>query len=246
MNSARQALALLVALTVLIRPLWAGPPYVTDDPKPTDFTQFEIYLFATGSDAREGSEAATGIDFNYGAAPDLQLTAVLPLAYENPLGATSTTGLGNVELAAKYRFLHQAQIGWDLAVFPRYILPSASSHVGKQHSSIILPIWLEKDWDTWSTFGGGGCVIQHGSDLKNFCFAGWALTRAVVSRLQIGLELVYRSADAPGGRASTAMGGGLRYDISTRYHFLTSVGPTLRNAAETTRYSCYASLLLTF
>ncbi len=246
MIRARPVQALLVASSVLAQPAWSGPPYVTDDPEPTDFKQFEIYLFATGSDAREGSDAATGIDFNYGAGLDLQLTAVLPLAYENPLGASSVTGLGNIELAAKYRFLHQAQIGWDVAVFPRYILPSASSHVGEQHSSIILPIWLEKDWDTWSTFGGGGCVIQHGSELKNFCFAGWALTRAVLSSLQIGLELVYRSAEAPGGRASTAMGAGVRYDISTHYHFLASAGPTLRNAAETTRYSWYASLLLTF
>jgi hypothetical protein len=245
-NAVRLARALLIALTVLAKPAWAGPPYVTDDPEPTDFKRFEIYLFANGSDARDGSEAATGIDFNYGAAPDLQLTALLPLAYENPLGASSATGLGNIELAAKYRFLHQAQTGWDVAVFPRYILPSVSSHVGDQHSSIVLPIWLEKDWDTWSTFGGGGCVIQHESDLKNFCLAGWALTRTVLQRLQIGLELVYRSADTPGGHASAAMGAGLRYDITTHYHFLASAGPTLRNASETTRYSWYASLLFTF
>ena len=245
MNDCTGWLTPLMAL-LLAAPAWAGPPYITDDPEPTELKQFEIYLFAAGSDARDGTEAATGIDFNYGAAPDLQLTAVVPLAYENPLGERSTSGLGNVELAAKYRFLHQDQVGWDVAVFPRYIFHSASSDAGSQHSAIVLPVWVEKDWNSWSTFGGGGCVIQHGDDVKNFCLAGWAVTRTVLPPLQLGLELVYRSADAPGGSASTAMGAGLRYDIDEHYHFLASIGPTLTNAAETRRYSWYASLLLTF
>jgi hypothetical protein len=241
-----QLTKLLVVLALLVQPTWAGPPYVTDDPEPTEFRQFEIYLFAAGSDALDGSEAAAGIDFNYGAVPDLQLTAVFPVARENPAGTSSVTGLGNIELAAKYRFLHQEQVGWDIAVFPRYILPSASSQVGDQHSSIVLPVWVQRDWDPWSTFGGGGCVIQHGGEVRSFCFAGWAVTHAF-SGLELGLELVHRTAEAEGGSSSsTAMGAGLSYDISEHYHLLASVGPTLRNAAETTRYSWYASLLFTF
>ena len=113
MIAARSGHALLVALTVLCWPAWAGPPYITDDPEPTPFKEFEIYLFASGSDAHDGSEAATGIDFNYGATPDLQLTMVVPVAYENPVGSDSASSLGNIELAAKYRFLHQDQIGWE-------------------------------------------------------------------------------------------------------------------------------------
>jgi len=241
-----QRAGLFAALVFVIGSAWAGPPYVTDDPEPTDLKQFEIYLFAMGSDARDGTEAAAGIDFNYGAAPDLQLTAVVPMAYENPSDASSASGIGNVELAAKYRFLHQRQIGWDVAVFPRYFLPSASSRVGDQHAAFLLPIWAEKNWDSWSTFGGGGCVFQSGEDLKDFCLAGWAVTHSIGSRLQLGLELVYQSADTSQGRSSTALGAGLRYDISEHYHFLASAGPTLRNAAETTHYSWYASLLLTF
>ena len=47
---------------------------------------------------------------------------VVPVAYENPVGSDSASGLGNIELAAKYRFLHQDQIGWDVAIFPRYFV----------------------------------------------------------------------------------------------------------------------------
>ena len=60
----------------------------------------------------------------------MQLTAAVPFAYDNPSDASSASGIGNVELAAKYRLLHQDKIGWDVAVFPRYFLPSASSAGG--------------------------------------------------------------------------------------------------------------------
>ena len=57
----------------------AGPPYATDDPEPTDYKHFEIYLFSGATSTRDGTVGAAGIDFNYGAGPDLQLTAVVPL-----------------------------------------------------------------------------------------------------------------------------------------------------------------------
>src|SRR5882724_11978266 len=94
---------LTVAVLGLARPALAGPPYVSDDPEPTDYKHFEIYTFNNGTRTRDGTGGETGIDFNYGAAPDLQLTATLPGAFNQPAGGLSL-GPGNVELAAKYRF----------------------------------------------------------------------------------------------------------------------------------------------
>ena len=107
---------------------------------------------------------------------DLQLT-MLCAPPRDPVGSDSASSLGNIELAAKYRFLHQDQIGWDVAIFPRYFVKSASSRVGDQHSALLLPVWVQRDLEPWSTFGGGGCVLQNGEDLKDFCLAGWAVTR---------------------------------------------------------------------
>ena len=118
----------------------AGPPFVSDDPQPTDYGHFEIYTFAQGSEARNGTGSSFGLDFNYGALPDLQLTAVFPLEVKSPVGGPNAAGLGNIELAAKYKFLHQEDVGWDVAVFPRVFFPSASSRVGEQHVSLLLPI----------------------------------------------------------------------------------------------------------
>lgn len=236
----------LFFLTVLPGNALAGPPYVSDDAEPTDYQHYEIYLFTQGTNTRDGASGASGLDFNYGATPDLQLTAVFPVAYDSPRGASTVTGLGNIELAAKYRFLHQADTGWDVAVFPRLFLPSGSALVGEKHFSLLLPVWLEKDWSDWSAFGGGGCVINRGGDSRDFCLAGWALTRQVLPELQLGAELVHQTAETIGGRAMTAIGAGLKYDLNDNYHLLAYAGPGLQNAAVTDRYSWYASILFTF
>jgi hypothetical protein len=103
----------------------AGPRYVSDDPEPTDYKLFEIYTFTNGTAARGDIGGETGIDFNYGAAPDLQLTATLPAAFDRPAASRTDFGLGNIEIAAKCRFLHQDTFGLDVSFFPRMFLPSS-------------------------------------------------------------------------------------------------------------------------
>ncbi len=105
-------------------PALAGPPYLTDDPEPTDYQHFEIYTFSQGMATQDGVNGEGGIDFNYGGAPNLQLTATLPAAYDFPVSGSPAIGPGNIELAAKYRFLTQDNFGLDVAVFPRLFLPS--------------------------------------------------------------------------------------------------------------------------
>jgi hypothetical protein len=145
----------------------AGPPYLTDDPEPTDYKHFEIYNFTNGTATRADTNGEAGIDINYGGAPNLQLTATIPAAYSLPNGGPLAGGFGNVELAAKYRFLTQQNFGLDVAVFPRVFLPSGSSNVGARHASYLLPVWMQKDWGPWSAFGGGGCEINRGRDASN-------------------------------------------------------------------------------
>ena len=237
----------IVALVVLMpTAAFCGPPYISDDPEPTDYEHFEIYAFSQGTVSHDGDSGAAGIDFNYGATPDVQLTAVPPVSFEDSPNGGTQSGVGNVELAMKYRFLHQSDVGWDIAVFPRLFLPSASSNLGEQHFSLLLPVWLEKDFGKWSTFGGGGCELNQGGNSRNFCLAGWALARQVLPNLQLGAEIVHQTADTKGGRASTALGAGLKYDITDNYHFLAYAGPGLQNAAETGRYNWYTSILFTF
>jgi Putative MetA-pathway of phenol degradation len=235
-----------VMVMALVRPALAGPPYVSDDPEPTDFKHFEIYAFSNGTTARAGTSGEAGVDFNYGAAPDLQLTATVPAGFDRPSGGKTAIGFGNIELAAKYRFLRQDTFGWDVAVFPRVFLPNGSNTVGDNRTSLLLPIWVQKDWgNEWSTFGGGGCVISSRSS-QDFCLAGGVLTYQVLPKLQIGAELFHQTADSNGTPATTSIGLGARYDLTDNYHLLGYVRRGIQNTNETDQFSWYAAFLLTF
>jgi len=224
----------------------AGPPFQADDPEPTDYEHFEIYAFANGAVARDRTDGESGIDFNYGATPDLQLTAVLPLGFSSPEIGPGAVSLGRVELASKFRVAHQQDLGIDVAFLPRVFLPAASPEVGERHVSLLLPIWIEKDWGKWSVFGGGGCVLNRSTDTQSFCLTGWTVTRQVLPNLLLGAEIFHQTADTKGGRATTSVGAGFKYDLSENYHLLGYLAPTIESASATNRYVWYGSVLWTF
>jgi hypothetical protein len=241
----RGALAITWMLA-LAAPARAGPPYMTDDPEPTDYKHFEIYAFGNGTAARDGTSGESGLDINYGGAPNLQLTASIPAAYNFPALGRGVGGLGNIELAAKYRFLTQDEVGVDVAFFPRVFLPSGGSSVAENHASLLLPLWFEKDWGPWSAFGGGGCELNNGRDSQSFCEMGAVVTRQVMPNLQLGLEIFHQTPDTRGGLPMTSIGAGLKYDINDNYHLLGYIGRGIQNVDATDRLNWYASVLFTF
>jgi hypothetical protein len=210
---ARSWTIVFLLFVTLGQPALAGPPYLSDDPEPTDYKHFEIYTFNNGTAARSGLGGEAGIDFNYGAAPDLQLTATLPAGFNRPAGGETSFGPSNVELAAKYRFLHQDTFGLDVSIFPRVFLPSGSNTTGDNQASLLLPIWAQKDFGEWSAFGGGGCLINSRS-AQNTCLTGGVLTRQLLPKLRIGMEFFHQTADESGTPATTSVGIGAQYDVS--------------------------------
>jgi len=227
-------------------PAHGGPPYVSDDPEPTDFRHFEIYAFNAGASTRSGLDGAAGIDFNYGAVRNLQLTALLPVGFQSEQHKPTAVNLSNVELAAKYRFLHQAQIGLDAALFPRLFLPAGSSSVGDSHTSLLVPLWLEREMGPWSMFGGGGYDFNRGGSSRDFFQLGFVIARKMIPNLQIGAEVYHKSADSLEAKDSTGVDGGFIYDLDDHLHLMGSIGPGIQNANDTNRYSWYAALLTTF
>jgi len=208
----------------------AGPPYLTDDPQPTDTGHWEIYNFVIGAQDHLGLAGEAGLDLNYGAAKDLQLTAVLPLGYDNENGF-STRGLqaetGVVELAAKYQVVHADDTSWipDVSVFPRVFLPTDRRY-GSGHVGLFLPVWAEKDLGPWQVFGGGGYQINPGVNQRNFWQGGVAVNRIISKRLQLGVEVFGQSRDAVDGPGSTAVDVAAIVKLVAHWSFLASAGPS--------------------
>lgn len=236
----------LAALTLgsVAAPAVAGPPYLTDDPVPTDTGHWEIYAFASGEGHRSDLDADAGLDLNYGAVRGVQLTATLPLSFSHARLAGWHGGTGDVELGAKYRFLADEKSGFSAAIFPRIILPTAAHSPGER-ARLLLPLWMEKDFKGGtSLFGGGGFELNPGSGNRNFWQAGLALTQDVSERLSIGAEVTRQGADTVGGTAQTRAGLGTIVKLNEHYALLLSGGPTW--ADRRTSFRFYTALGLNF
>ena len=213
---------LLAGAPVASVPAFAGPPYVTDDPEPTDPGHWEIYNFVEGAIEGGVTSSEMGVDINYGAAKDLQLTATLPLDVDSDRSLRP----GDVELAVKYKFLHQRQGGFplDVGFFPRVFLPTQR---GESRAQLLLPLWAEHDWGRWSLFGGGGYTLNPGVGNRNFWQQGVALTRQMRPGFSLGLEYYGQGPASSTGRAIHGLNLGTQIHLHGPFSLLGSFGQGL-------------------
>ena len=230
------ALALAGAAT----PALAGPPYLTNDPAPTDTGHWEIYAFATGEGRRSAVDADAGIEFNYGPVKDVQLSAALPLSFSHSRLEGWSSGTGHIELGVKYRFFNDDRSGVSAAIFPKAILPT-SSLAYHEKTKFQLPLWLGKDFAGGaSLFGGGGYTVHPGNGNRDFWQGGIVFTQAVSRKFSLGVEMTHQGSDTVGRTAQTRAGVGSIARFSNHYGLLVSGGPSW--ADHRTGYHFYAAL----
>lgn len=218
-----------VVAALLATAAQAGPPFLTDDPEPTETGHWEIYapLFEAEGSGND-FQGSFGAEINYGPVKDVQLTLGLPLAYTHD--ATGwTSGAGDLAASVKYRFYHDEAAGVQIAAFPGITLPTASKGLGAGHVTALLPIWAQKDLGKWSVFGGGGYAINPGLGNRDYWTGGIAVTRQFGENLLVGLEADRQSADVVGGHATTSLGLGAIYDLPGPFRILASGGPTFED-----------------
>ncbi len=227
-------LAALCFLAALSAPAFAGPPFATDDPEPVDLGHWEVYGYTAGTRVRGGTGGAlAGLEVNYGAARNLQLHLIAPLAFDRASGSALQAGPGDVELGAKYRLISPGEDDWypQVGIFPLLEIPSGDSRrgLGAGKMRLFLPVWLQKDFGNWTTYGGGGLWRNPGTGNRDTWFAGWLLQYQVSKSLALGGEIVHQTADTLGGGDTTGFNLGGIYDFSEQYHLLFSGGRNLQN-----------------
>lgn len=231
--------AVLIALGAA-SPAFAGPPYLTDDPVPTDTGHWEIYAFSAGEVQRSNVDDESGFDLNYGPLPGVQLTATLPLEFSRDSKDGWRSGTGDLELGVKYRFFSDEKNGISAAIFPRAILPT-SSIAHDERTRILLPLWVGKDFSGGtSLFGGGGYEINPGPGNRSFWEAALALTHDLNKSVSVGGEIAWQQADSVGGTEQTRVGVGSIIKLSDHYALLVSGGPTF--ADHRTGYHFYGAV----
>jgi hypothetical protein len=209
------------------KPAYAGPPIITDDPEPVDYGHWEVYGFSAGA---HGSSDTSGlgpsVEVNYGALPNLQLHAIMGFAFDGTSGRHLQMGISDTELGVKYRFINPGEDDWwpQIGMFPLVELPSgnASRGLGAGYTQEFLPIWVQKDFGKWTTYGG--YWINPGPGNKNYWFAGWLLQRQITDDLALGVEVFHQTPAMVGRDASSGFNVGGAYDFTEHYHLLFSAG----------------------
>lgn len=241
----RAALSVILVSVALAAPATAGPPFVTDDPEPTDLGHWEIYNYIQGVHRPGDTSGEAGVDFNYGGAKDLQLTAVFPAGYD--AARKTTWGAGDIELAAKYKFLHQSgATGLDVAIFPRLFVPTGIDRKGDRRASLLVPLWAERDFGKWSVFGGGGYTFNPGPGARNYWVSGLTVTNQLTEKLQLGLEVYHQTPDRTTARDFTGVNVGGGYKLTSHWSLIGAFGPGVQHAREQGQYDYYAALKADF
>ncbi len=225
---------------------WAGPPFITDDPETVEYHHGEFYIasqYAENKDAKEGT--LPHFEFNYGAAPDVQLHFLAPFAYDHPNGGPTAYGLGDTEVGVKYRLLRESGNTPQIGVFPIMHIPTgdADRGLGSGHVQFFLPVWIQKSWGPWTTYGGGGYWINPGQGNRNFYQIGWLVQRNLSDALAVGAEIFYFGRDTEDSHSRTGYNIGGIFNLSENHHILFSAGSDM---SGDNRFSLYLAWQLTF
>ncbi|MFZ0463870.1 MAG: hypothetical protein WBE20_14015 [Candidatus Acidiferrales bacterium] len=251
-NVAKAALLAMSVLFIAVLNAKAGPPFQTDDPEPVDFRHYEFYTF--GSIDGTGVEMDTvgpAIEFNWGILPNTQLHIVIPAAAIMPsnninylpAGAgPAAFGMGDIEIGVKYRWVNETKYRPMIGTFTMLEVPSGNYNlglgVGKPWAK--LPVWVQKSFGPWTTYGGAGEEIVPQTGYKNFTYGGLLVQRDIGKKWTLGTEVFSHGAEglaAPQIRGTTLVDfGGYYYFKNPGFQLLFCYGHEVAGQPETYAY----------
>jgi hypothetical protein len=202
---------------------FAGPPYVTDDPVPTDYRNWEIYAGYLYQNAGPGTinPGAPFAEFNYGAMPNVQVSASVSSALD--------------EFGIKTRFVQESNGSPQISFYPSVQVETTPG----AHAVTLLPIWMQKSSGRWTAFGGGGVYLNTGPGERNYTFVGGALQRTLSPGTTIGAELYHQGADTLTDRGTTGANVGAMFAIGVQHAILFSIGRGFNGEDAFSAYGSY-------
>lgn len=229
---------------IFVRPVFAGPPFNTDDPEPVPFHHWEYYISSINLyQAKSWSGTLPHFEVNYGIFHNMQVHLLLPLNYEAAPHVPTKYGYADTEVGVKYCFLSETDSRPQVGTFPIVLVPTVrNADFIDAKIKVFVPVWAQKSWDKLTTYGGAGYWFNPGTGHENSVFAGWELQYDFSDKLTLGGELYYQSPDAPDAQSAMAFNVGGSINPSEKFHFIFSVGHSLVHERF---FSSYLGLLWT-
>ena len=234
---------------------FAGPPFQTDDPEPIDYRHYEFYSFLNSDGTSlETDTMGPAFEFNWGALPNVHLHIIVPavgiLPSNNPAYAPNgfgprVYGLGDIETGIKFRFVQETKHRPMIGTFTMIELPTGNfdKGLGVGKTWFKLPLWIQKSWGPWTTYGGGGetVISQKVPGYRNYPFAGWLVQRELGKKWTLAAETFYHGPEGyatPQTRPATLLdfGGFYKFHGDESYQLLFAYGHTIVGQNENYAY----------
>jgi hypothetical protein len=231
----------IILINLMILPvyqLFAGPPFDTDDPEPVKFRHWEYYVSSINNyQASVWTGTAPHFEINYGLVQNVQVHLLMPLNYNSSHGQGTVYGYADTEFGVKFRFVQETDNRPQIGTFPILEIPTVKNdEFSNGKTKIYLPVWLQKSWGGFTTYGGAGYWINPGTNNKNWIFAGWELQYSFSAVITLGCELYFHSADTEDSKNGTGFNIGGSINPSEKMHFIFSLGHTFTHDGTFTSY----------
>ena len=201
-----------------------GPPLLTDDPGTPGTGNWEINLgYTLDRTADTHTYTVPVLDANYGWGSRIQLNYQVPYLFVSNQGQPLQSGLGNSQVAVKWRFF-QGQ-SWNLSTYPRFEFSNPTESVNRglvdRGPNFLLPLEITKKVGPVDVnFETGYWFSRHNSDQD---ILGLALGHQATKKLEVLGEL-YHIGDVRGGNNDNTFDGGGRYEFHHGLLFLFMAG----------------------
>ena len=178
----------------------AGPPFLTDDPEPVARGHAEVNVIG------QGTRSA--------------------VARDRPAGQPAQTGLGDIELGAKYRFLDDADSGWSAATYPTVYLPTGSARrgLGNGRAQLLLPLWAQRAVGAWQVDAGVSWLLNPAPGARDVRYTGLLAQRSFGERFSLGAEVFHRSSPGVGEPQASGFNVGAIVKLASDQNLLVSLG----------------------
>jgi hypothetical protein len=175
----------------------------------------------------------------------VQLHIIAPLAYSAPDGEPAHYGFGDTEVGSKIRFIQETDWVPQFGTYPMLEVPTGMSSVGLGNGSaqVLVPLWIQKSFGRWTTYGGPGFWLDLGEAKKHWWFFGWELQRRLADELTIGGELFCYTPKVRGDPLDARFNLGAIVDLSETHHILFSAGRGLVGPNLFQAYLAYIATL---
>jgi hypothetical protein len=103
----------------------------------------------------------------------------------------------------------------------------------------FIPLWLQKSWGPWTTYGGGGFWRNPGEGNKDYWSYGWEVQRDMSKTLTLGAELFGNTKTTEDGLSRTGFNVGAIVNVTEDHHLLFSVGTDIHGDNRLSAYLAY-------